>query len=59
MLWHEEGVDIDQRILALSTYLGHARVTHTYWYISGVPELMSLIGQRFEKFADPWEDCDE
>lgn len=59
MLWHEDGVDIDQRMLALSTYLGHARVTHTYWYLSGVPELMSLIGQRFEKFADPWEDCDE
>ena len=59
MLWHEEGVDIDQRMLALSTYLGHARVTHTYWYLSGVAELMSLIGQRFEKFADPWEDCDE
>lgn len=59
MLWHEEGVDIDQRMLALSTYLGHARISHTYWYLSGVPELMSLIGQRFERFADPWEDCDE
>lgn len=59
MLWHEEGVDIDQRMLALSTYLGHARISHTYWYLSGVPELMNLIGQRFEKFADPWEDCDE
>jgi site-specific recombinase XerD len=59
MLWHENGVDIDQRMLALSTYLGHARVTHTYWYLSGVPELMSLIGQRFEKFAVPLENCDE
>ena len=59
ILWHEEGVDIDQRMLALSTYLGHAKVSNTYWYLSGVPELMSLIGQRFEKFADPWEDCDE
>jgi site-specific recombinase XerD len=59
ILWHEEGVDIDQRMLALSTYLGHAKVSNTYWYLSGVPELMSLIGLRFEKFADPWEDCDE
>jgi integrase len=59
MLWHEDGVDIDQRMLALSTYLGHAKVTHTYWYLSGVPELMNLIGQRFEKFAVPLENCDD
>ena len=40
-------MDIDQAMLALSTYVGHARVTNTYWYLSGVPELMGLAAERF------------
>jgi integrase len=59
VLWHEQGVDMGQRMLALSTYLGHVKVSNTYWYLTGVPELMDLIGQRFERFANPWEDSDE
>jgi len=59
VLWHEQDVDISQRMLALSTYLGHAKVSNTYWYLTGVPELMGLVGQRFERFANPWEDGDE
>jgi integrase len=59
VLWHEQGVDINQRMLALSTYLGHAKVSNTYWYLTGVPELMRLVGQRFERFVDPWESGDE
>jgi len=43
--------DVDHHILALSTYLGHARVTDTYWYLSAIPELMALTAQRFERFA--------
>jgi len=59
VLWHEQGEDINQHMLALSTYLGHAKVSCTYWYLTGVPELMGLLGQRFERFANPWEDGDE
>lgn len=49
--WYEEGVDVDRKILALATYLGHAKVTDTYWYLSAVPELMAITSQRFEDFA--------
>jgi len=59
VLWHEQGVDISQRMLALSTYLGHVKISNTYWYLTGVPELMGLVGQRFERFANPWEGGDE
>ena len=31
--------------------VGHAKVTDTYWYLSAVPELLALSGQRFEHFA--------
>lgn len=47
----EEGVEVDRQMLALSTYLGHAKVTDTYWYLSAVPELMALTAERFEWFA--------
>ena len=49
--WHAEGVDLDRKVLALSTYLGHARPSDTYWYLTAVPELMAVTSQRFEGFA--------
>jgi integrase len=53
--WYADGVDVDRKILALSTYLGHAGVADTYWYLSAVPELMALTSARFERFARPQE----
>ena len=34
---------IDPHLLALSTYLGHAHVTDTYWYLQATPHLMTTI----------------
>jgi hypothetical protein len=51
--WYEDGADVGQKVLALSTYLGHAKVTETYWYLTGVPELMAVASQRFELLAQP------
>lgn len=34
----------------LSTYVGHEHISDTYWYITGVPELMRVAAERFEKF---------
>ncbi|MEQ8730499.1 MAG: hypothetical protein RLP08_08890, partial [Marinovum algicola] len=50
-LWHESGADIGNAMAALSTYVGHAKVSDTYWYLTGVPELMAVAGTRFELFA--------
>ena len=50
--WHEQGVDVHSHMLALSTYMGHAKISHTYWYLTGVPELMQIVGRRFEQFVD-------
>lgn len=49
--WQAQGVEIDQAMLSLSTYVGHAMVTNTYWYLSAVPELMAQAAGRFESFA--------
>lgn len=59
MLWHAEGADVDQMMLALSTYMGHAEIFYTYWYLTAVPELMALAGGKFERFADLSGDDDE
>jgi len=51
ILWYQQGVDIDQQMLALSIYLGHVNISYTYWYLSGVPDLVRLAGARFERYA--------
>lgn len=52
MRWYADGAEIDQKMLALSTYMGHAEIFYTYWYLTGVPELMAITAGRFEQFAD-------
>lgn len=42
---------ITKHMLALSTYLGHSRLGHTYWYLEAVPDLMRDIANRAEQFA--------
>jgi len=59
MRWHADGTDIDQMMLALSTYMGHTEIFYTYWYLTAVPELMALAGGKFERFADIAGDSDE
>lgn len=49
--WHSENVNVDRAMYALSTYLGHAKVTDTYWYLTGIPELMAVAGALFEEFT--------
>lgn len=53
LAWYEQRTDVNHAIAALSTYLGHAKVTNTYWYLTGTPELMGAAGARFERFAAP------
>lgn len=46
--FYKEGQDIDRKIHALSTYLGHKGIRCTYWYLTAVPELMSIALARLE-----------
>jgi integrase/recombinase XerD len=39
--WYREGVDVDSRLAALSTYLGHLNPAYTYYYLSAAPELLA------------------
>ncbi len=55
LLWYTQNIDIDQMMLSLATYVGHSAVTNTYWYLSCVPELMALAGNKFESFTQDQE----
>jgi len=44
--WYREGRDVERELPKLSTYLGHAHVADTYWYIEAVPELLRLATER-------------
>jgi hypothetical protein len=37
-------------MLALSTYMGHAHISDTYWYLEATPQLLSNIVTACEAF---------
>ncbi len=41
---------VTRHILALSTYLGHAHPSDTYWYLQATPKLMEGISDAVENF---------
>jgi hypothetical protein len=51
LLWQTQGTTVDQAMLALSTYMGHVKISNTYWYLTAVPELMTVAAGQFEQFA--------
>ena len=44
--WYRAGLDVSRELPKLSTYLGHAEICHTYWYLQAIPELLQLAASR-------------
>ncbi len=51
LLRGQQDNQVDHVADAISTYVGHAKVSDTYWYISATPELMRGASQRFSRFS--------
>lgn len=51
MRWYRAGDAVDAKLPVLATYLGHTKVSDTYWYLSAVPELVALAMTRLERRA--------
>lgn len=47
--WYRAGLDVNQLMPRLATYLGHASTVATYWYIQAVPELLRLAADHQEE----------
>jgi integrase/recombinase XerD len=50
--WYRHGLDVERRLPLLSTWLGHTAPEHTYWYLTGVPELLALIAERLDAIPE-------
>ena len=46
--WYKQGINVERQLPKLATYLGHANVHHTYWYLSATPELLQQAAMRLE-----------
>jgi integrase/recombinase XerD len=46
--WYRSGVDVEVLMPRLSTYVGHAKPSATYWYLEAAPELLALAADRLE-----------
>lgn len=51
LLWYQAGVDVNQHIAYLSCYLGHKKVSDTYWYLTAIPELMACALNKFTTYC--------
>lgn len=49
--WYRAGEDVQAKLPALSTYLGHREPAYTYWYLTAVPELLALAVARQRRFS--------
>src|SRR5215813_13086521 len=47
--WYREGTDVENKLPALSTYLGHTCVQSTYWYLSAYPDLLQEAARRLDR----------
>ena len=46
--WSRRPQDLDHHLLLLMHYLGHSKIRHTYWYLTGVPELLRQAAATLE-----------
>jgi integrase len=49
--WYRSGIDVGQRLIHLSTFLGHVDPASTAWYLTITAELLDEANERFERFA--------
>jgi site-specific recombinase XerD len=49
--WYRLGVDPQTKLLALSTFMGHADISSTAVYLTPTPELLEQASRRFRAFA--------
>lgn len=45
--WYRDGLDINARLPALGTYMGHVDTRYTSRYLHATPELLEEVNQRF------------
>jgi integrase len=49
--WYRSDIDVGQRLIHLSTFLGHVDPASTAWYLTITAELLDEANERFQRFA--------
>jgi integrase/recombinase XerD len=52
LAWYRAGADLRAQLPRLSVYLGHVGMEETYRYLSATPELLTVAGERFARYAE-------
>ena len=47
LAWYRDGKDVNARLPALATYMGHVKITSTQIYLQATAELLSEVDRRF------------
>lgn len=47
--WYRRGVDVERHLPELCTFLGHAHITDTQWYLTATPELLRHALRQVER----------
>ena len=56
--WYRTGVDPNQRLFHLSTFMGHTDPASTAWYLTITDALLQEANRRFERFVTPHDEED-
>lgn len=52
LAWYRAGADVRAQLPNLSVYLGHSGMVETYRYLSATPELLTIAGEMFGRYAE-------
>ena len=52
--WYRAGVDVQARLPALATYLGHASVVSTQYYLTFLKATAEAASERFHTHSAAW-----
>jgi integrase len=52
--WYQAGIDVQNRLPALSTYMGHSSVESTHYYLRFLDAVAQAASERFEQHCSPF-----
>ena len=52
--WYRAGIDVQARLPALATYLGHVSIVSTEYYLTFLKATAEAASERFHLHSEPW-----
>lgn len=52
--WYRDGVDVESKLPALATYMGHVSIASTQHYLASFEPVAQEVSGRFGRHCEPW-----